>query len=71
MKYVLIVICALSLIFAGVAVGQNTPRFEHIYTQWVDAGPWNTCFEVYHDTNTGQEIVCIGGKSCYLTGRKW
>jgi hypothetical protein len=78
MKYVLIVICALSLIFAGIAIGQVSPRFEHVYTQTLELdGFQSTMFNVYHDKSSGQEIVCVlsgqtyASAQCYLTGRKW
>jgi hypothetical protein len=57
---------------------QNRSRFQLIDDE---VGPepkgWWTGleFEVFHDTQTGQEVICIEGGyaegSCYLTGRKW
>lgn len=54
------------------------PRFEHIYTESGDAHILR--WEVFHDRETGQEIVCafptttLGSAektSCWLTGRNW
>lgn len=63
----------------GMAMGQQTNRFEFVYREDVSGtygGP--SGFTVFHDKTTGQEIVCImastsitGSSSCYLTGRKW
>jgi hypothetical protein len=75
-----IILGALGLaLICGIAIGQHMPRFEFIYRQDVGddrSGP--NVFTVFHDTATGQEIVCIvasssisGSSSCYLTGRKW
>ena len=71
MKYVLVVIVGICLIATGIAVGQHTPRFEHVITQTVDT-PYATLYlNVLHDRDTGQEIVCVDHESCYLTGRRW
>lgn len=69
----LIILGAIGIaLVAGIAIGQRTPRFELIYTESLE----DIAFHVYHDKDTGQEIVC--GRpydshtySCYLTGRKW
>lgn len=49
------------------------PRFEFLL--WEDMKGMNASFQVYHDKETGQEIVCVMDKlaapSCYLTGRSW
>lgn len=51
----------------------SRPRFEMILDQYHE--PKNHSFEVFHDKETGQEIVCVYGgldmASCYLTGRSW
>ena len=57
----------------GAVVGaENHPkRFQPLLVQD------NERFEVWHDTETGQEIVCATGggvqmnTSCWLTGRTW
>lgn len=66
----------------GSVIAQNQPRFEHVYTSpWIDYIIGGNIFRskafiVFHDRETGQEIVCVDGsayaaESCYLTGRKW
>jgi hypothetical protein len=60
---------------------EDQKRFEHVYTsQGIDYGingfHRTKVFVVFHDKETGQEIVCVdslefGAESCYLTGRKW
>ncbi len=52
------------------------PRFELLLKEEHDGnGPHDgTDFYVYHDRESGQEIVCPytgWGVSCYPTGRKW
>lgn len=72
MKLVILTIMCMYLIFTGVVVGQITPRFEFIYSQRLNSSPlYIYDIEVLHDKDTGQEVVCINGKSCYPTGRKW
>lgn len=63
----------------GIAIGQHGVRFERIYVEAVDddlsyGGKAN--FTVFHDKQTGQEILCIShgtydSESCLMTGRKW
>lgn len=75
MKKFLLFPLFLLVLGVGVFVGQNRPRFEHVYTQFMDET--NAYFEVYHDLDTGGEIVCVGptrniaGQSCFLSGRNW
>jgi hypothetical protein len=53
------------------------PRFEKVLDEKHDKDYWTTRFYVWHDRETGQEIVCVynsygdGVGGCYLTGRKW
>lgn len=53
------------------------PRFELLSKQYHAVGdnnPWASIFKVYHDRETGQEVVCVTvdrGGGCYLTGRNW
>jgi hypothetical protein len=51
------------------------PRFEAVYIEkHPEQGTYVDAIEVWHDKETGQEIVCIEGyrkASCYLTGRVW
>lgn len=64
---------------------QNKIRFQEIYdeskpnAQNDSSANDSLNFRVFHDNETGQEIVCAEGPinrwnrvdSCYLTGRKW
>jgi len=76
------------LILIGVLIGRaaewRPKRFEEIYSQVMpptqgDNNAASTTFRVFHDTETGQEVVCLEGAvnrwnrvdSCYLTGRSW
>ena len=64
----------LGALLIGVAIGQTTPRFEHIYDQDIITRTGTSTFTVIHDKETKQEIVCVyafSGVSCYTTGRKW
>lgn len=61
---------------AGVLIGQTATRFDRIYTENINAPHGFSEFNVFHDKETGQEIVCVtggldGSMSCYLSGRKW
>lgn len=53
------------------------PRFEFLSKQYPavgEKGPFANVFKVYHDRETGQEIVCVSvdrGGGCYTTGRNW
>ena len=52
------------------------PRFEFLLVEeGVPSNGWRMNFLVYHDRETGQEIVCSTGglaaMACYPTGRKW
>jgi hypothetical protein len=82
----IVLLCALVVILSGIVVISDakstvhadvTPRFEHIYEEYLDHGIDSADFEVYHDKVTGQELVCVeahsryDANSCYLTGRKW
>ena len=85
MKHTLI-----ALLLAAAAAGYTLPRprFEMVYTETAPnyrlgdpinrVGPdvyANDHFVVWHDKETGQEIVCLvrtnSSPSCWLTGRKW
>jgi hypothetical protein len=74
-KFLLPAVIALVLC-AGIVFGQARPRFEQTYEQEI-GGPMGRTFEVYHDKDTGQEIVCArvsynsSGYSCFLSGRSW
>lgn len=78
MKMIILSAIGLALV-SGIAIGQHTPRFEAIYTQYLEdryGYGYISNFSVFHDKDTGQEIVCIerstyDSNSCYLTGRKW
>ena len=65
-------------LLCGMAIGQHRNRFEYVYDQAVPAGESLKDFRfiVFHDRDTGQEIVCtvaggVGGPSCWPSGRKW
>lgn len=79
MKSLHLALIGLTLV-SGVAIGQHQPRFEQVYNQAMKNDSlmgYETIFTVFHDKDTGQEIVCImrnsstASNSCYLTGRKW
>ncbi len=80
MKIIILGAIGIALV-AGIAIGQHSPRFELIDEQKVlephSYIQLDTVFTVFHDRDTGQEIVCIlrgdsyDSSSCYLTGRRW
>jgi hypothetical protein len=59
-----------SALAAAEEVKNPRPRFEKLYNEGK--------FNVWHDRETGQEIVCVEqygsrdpSNSCWITGRKW
>lgn len=80
----LAVLAAFMMIATTLGAGERI-RFQEIYDEQKQAAPNDKDsgdelnFRVFHDVETGQEIVCAEGPinrwnrvdSCYLTGRKW
>ena len=65
-------------LIGGTIIAESRPRFEHIYSQDLNLdGAEKDTFNVVHDRDTGQELVCVtttnryNGATCYLTGRRW
>ena len=74
-----LVVASIMLFGAPKIKAQSKQRFEIVsYQDTVGIGNVAKEFEVWHDGETGQEIVCVAGPggnstplSCYLTGRTW
>jgi len=64
-------------VVAMVSENPPRPRFEHVmYEYHPQNDGFIAAFQVWHDLETGQEVVCARGGggisvSCWPTGRSW
>ena len=83
LQHILVILLVLMCVVCGVLMARGNsrdstpprPRFETVYIEkHPEQGTFVDQVEVWHDKETGQEIVCVEGYrrgSCYLTGRVW
>ena len=77
-----IVIALVILVAYALCQTEPRPRFENIYNE-NHYGSFPSAFYVWHDKESGQEVVCAAGiysggllakqyhPSCWPTGRSW
>jgi len=80
-RTLVLLVLAVFLVMIGMAIGESRPRFEQIYYEDHYKNPFGStmvpqAFYVWHDKESGQEIVCAIGYSanpisCWPTGRNW
>lgn len=81
-KWQFITLIVVVCMAVGVVIGQESLRFKHLVTQTDFPNDSKiVSIEVYHDTISGQEFMCVFGDdatkegyksvSCLPTGRNW